>query len=72
MDLVAEFRRHADISRRTARQTKDPAARAQWEVLAERWERCVETAENAITAAANATDVRSRAPRPLPRRWYGS
>ena len=72
MDLVAEFRRHADISRRTARETKDPAARAHWEMLAERWERCVETAENAITAAANANDARSRAPRPLPRRWYGS
>jgi hypothetical protein len=72
MELVAEFRRHADASRRTARKTKDPGARAHWELLAERWERCVETAETAITTAANTNDARSRAPKTLPRRWYGS
>jgi hypothetical protein len=39
MDLVAEFRRHADASRRAARETKDSMARAHWELLAERWQR---------------------------------
>jgi hypothetical protein len=72
MDLVAEFRRHADASRRTARQTKDAAARAHWELLAARWDRCVEIAEKAITVAANSNETRSRAPKQTPRRWYGS
>jgi hypothetical protein len=37
MDPVDEFRRHAEECRRTARLTRDPAARVGWELLAERW-----------------------------------
>jgi hypothetical protein len=60
MDLREEFRRHADECRQTARLTKHPVDRAQWESLAERWDRCVETAESAFAAVANARNERTR------------
>jgi hypothetical protein len=71
MDTVAEFRRHADECRRTARMTKRPADRAQWELLAERWQRCVEVAESAMAAAANANHERTRQMRTIDRTRLG-
>jgi len=60
MDLSEEFRRHANECRLTARLTKHPVNRAQWESFAERWDRCLKNAESASAAAANACNKRTR------------
>jgi hypothetical protein len=48
MNLLEEFRTHANSCRQTARLEKDPVARRDWESLAERWDRCAQVAENTM------------------------
>jgi chorismate mutase len=56
MDLVKEFRNHADQCRAMARATKDRESRASWNSLAERWQHCAEIAESTMIKTTNATD----------------
>ena len=63
MDLITEFRRHADECRRMARATVNGDDSAAWTRMAERWSRCAEVAEQEERALAGARTERHRAPR---------
>jgi hypothetical protein len=63
MDLMTEFRRHADECRRMARSTVNREDSAAWSRMAERWGRCAEVAEQEQRAATDARPERHRAPR---------
>jgi hypothetical protein len=63
MDLIAEFRRHADECRRMARATVNVDDSTSWSRMAQRWSRCAEVAEQEERVLAGARTERHRAPR---------
>jgi hypothetical protein len=68
MDLVDEFRKHADECREAARASKDATGRAEWQQLAGRWERCLEAAKAATAAEKNVHVSRRNSANALPKR----
>ncbi len=60
MDLITEFRRHADECRRMSRATVNVDDSASWTRMAERWSRCAEVAEQEERALAGARTERER------------
>jgi hypothetical protein len=63
MDVMSEFRRHADECRRMARSTVNTDDSAVWSRMAERWTHCAEVAEQEQRALADSRHERHRAPR---------
>ena len=63
MDMMTEFRRHAEECRRMARSTVNIEDSAAWSRMAERWARCAEVAEQEERAVAGIRHERHRGPR---------
>jgi hypothetical protein len=57
MDIITEFRKHADECRRMARATRDFETKVIWNRMAERWQSLLATEE---TRARQRTEARPR------------